>query len=289
MDGRPRGAARDPRPERGRLEARAAHRLRAVGAALRLHPGGAVAGAQPPDRHPDDAGRRGGHERPLLHGPVSRRGDDHLPQPEGAQRRLLPGRDLRDLQRDSRADDRGGPVLLPAQRTGGGEPHAEPHGERAQPPHRPLCPDGGLRAERRVRGEPHLPLLEHPADERPGHGAGAPGDALRRGHRRRPRHLARRRVGRLHAPDRHRQRRPRHLGPAHPESGRGVDARRDRHGPGLPRRPRLGLRGILFVETDAAASRSQLVLVQPDGSGRTVLRTENATSRMGSPRWLPGS
>jgi Tol biopolymer transport system component len=53
--------------------------------------------------------------------------------------------------------------------------------------------------------------------------------------------------------------------------------------------PDWGSRGILVVETDAAASRSQLVLVQPDGSGRTVLRTEDARSRMGSPRWLPGS
>ncbi len=41
--------------------------------------------------------------------------------------------------------------------------------------------------------------------------------------------------------------------------------------------PAWGSAGILFVETDAAASRSQLVLVKPDGSGRTVLRTENAS------------
>ena len=53
--------------------------------------------------------------------------------------------------------------------------------------------------------------------------------------------------------------------------------------------PDWGSNGILFVETDAAASRSQLVLIQPDGSGRTVLRTEDATSRMGAPRWLPSS
>jgi Tol biopolymer transport system component len=53
--------------------------------------------------------------------------------------------------------------------------------------------------------------------------------------------------------------------------------------------PDWGAKGILFVETDAATSRSQLVLVQPDGSGRTVLRTEDAGGRMGSPRWLPGS
>jgi Tol biopolymer transport system component len=53
--------------------------------------------------------------------------------------------------------------------------------------------------------------------------------------------------------------------------------------------PDWGSRGILFVETDAAAARSQLVQVQPDGSGRTVLRTEPASGRMASPRWLPGS
>jgi hypothetical protein len=51
--------------------------------------------------------------------------------------------------------------------------------------------------------------------------------------------------------------------------------------------PDWGPSGILFVETDAASSRSDLVLVQPDGSRRTVLRTEDAGHRMGSPRWLP--
>lgn len=50
--------------------------------------------------------------------------------------------------------------------------------------------------------------------------------------------------------------------------------------------PDWGPDGIVFVETDAAAGTSQLVLVQPDGSGRTVLRTEKAGARMGSPRWL---
>jgi Tol biopolymer transport system component len=53
--------------------------------------------------------------------------------------------------------------------------------------------------------------------------------------------------------------------------------------------PDWGAKGILYVETDAAASRSQLVLVQPDGSAPTVLRTEDAAYRMGAPRWLPGS
>jgi Tol biopolymer transport system component len=51
--------------------------------------------------------------------------------------------------------------------------------------------------------------------------------------------------------------------------------------------PDWGPRGILFVETDAAAGRSQLVRVSSDGASRTVLRTEDAGYRMGSPRWLP--
>ena len=58
-------------------------------------------------------------------------------------------------------------------------------------------------------------------------------------------------------------------------------------GPALPWRPGLG------AERDPSSSRptprrhSQLVLVQPDGTGRTVLRTEAAGFRMGAPRWLP--
>jgi Tol biopolymer transport system component len=50
--------------------------------------------------------------------------------------------------------------------------------------------------------------------------------------------------------------------------------------------PDWGPNGIVFVETDAAASESRLVVLQPDGTGRTVLRTENAAFRMASPRWL---
>ncbi len=49
-----------------------------------------------------------------------------------------------------------------------------------------------------------------------------------------------------------------------------------------------GSRGIVFVETDLAADRSQLVVVQPDGSGRTVLHAEQAGFRMAAPRWIPG-
>jgi hypothetical protein len=44
--------------------------------------------------------------------------------------------------------------------------------------------------------------------------------------------------------------------------------------------------GILYVETDAAAGTSELVLIQPDGTGRKVLRSEAAGYRMGEPRWL---
>lgn len=50
--------------------------------------------------------------------------------------------------------------------------------------------------------------------------------------------------------------------------------------------PDWGSEGLLFVETDAAASRSELVVLQPDGSGRRILRTEDAGYRMGAPRWL---
>ncbi len=138
--------------------------------------------------------------------------------------------------------------------------------------------------------EPHLPLLEHTAHERPGHGAGAPGNALRRGDRRRPRHLARRRSPIAFT---------RLTGTGNGGLGTWdlLTLKADgmskpvviATGPVYRGAPDWGSSGILFVETDAAASRSQLVLVQPDGSGRTVLRTENATSRMGSPRWLPGS
>ncbi len=53
--------------------------------------------------------------------------------------------------------------------------------------------------------------------------------------------------------------------------------------------PDWGPNGIVFVETDAAANRSQLVLVAADGTGRTVLRAEDARYRMTGPRWLPGS
>ncbi len=53
--------------------------------------------------------------------------------------------------------------------------------------------------------------------------------------------------------------------------------------------PDWSSKGIVFVETDAGADRSDLVLISADASTRTVLRTEPAGYRMGSPRWLPGN
>jgi Tol biopolymer transport system component len=52
--------------------------------------------------------------------------------------------------------------------------------------------------------------------------------------------------------------------------------------------PDWGRAGIVFVESDAAAGESRLVLVQPDGSGRRVIRTEPLAFGMGAPRFLPG-
>jgi len=52
--------------------------------------------------------------------------------------------------------------------------------------------------------------------------------------------------------------------------------------------PDWGKAGIVFVETDAAAGESRLVLIQGDGSGRKVLRTEPAAHRMSAPRFLYG-
>jgi hypothetical protein len=52
--------------------------------------------------------------------------------------------------------------------------------------------------------------------------------------------------------------------------------------------PDWGKAGIVFVETEAAAGESRLVLVQPDGTGRKVLRTEPSAFGMAAPRFLYG-
>jgi Tol biopolymer transport system component len=53
--------------------------------------------------------------------------------------------------------------------------------------------------------------------------------------------------------------------------------------------PDWSRRGILFVETDAASDESRLVVIQADGSGRTVLHSEPAGFGMAAPRWMRGS
>lgn len=65
-----------------------------------------------------------------------------------------------------------------------------------------------------------------------------------------------------------------------------VPARTLASGPLYRSAPDWSTRGIVFVETDTEAQRSDLVVVQPDGSGRTVLRSESSAFRMGAPRWL---
>lgn len=52
--------------------------------------------------------------------------------------------------------------------------------------------------------------------------------------------------------------------------------------------PDWGPQGLLFVETEAMAARSRLVVVQPDGTGRRILHEEDASFGMDSPRWIPG-
>lgn len=68
----------------------------------------------------------------------------------------------------------------------------------------------------------------------------------------------------------------------------GTDLRQLASGPVFRGAPDWSTRGIVFVETDAAANESRLVVIQPDGSGRTVLHAETADFRMAAPRWIRG-
>jgi Tol biopolymer transport system component len=52
--------------------------------------------------------------------------------------------------------------------------------------------------------------------------------------------------------------------------------------------PDWSSRGVVFVETDAAANESRLVVIQADGTGRTVLHKEAADYAMAAPRWIRG-
>jgi hypothetical protein len=69
----------------------------------------------------------------------------------------------------------------------------------------------------------------------------------------------------------------------------GSDLRTLVTGPAFRGAPDWGSRGVVFVETDAAANESRLVVVQADGTGRTVLHKEAADFLMAAPRWIRGN
>ena len=57
-------------------------------------------------------------------------------------------------------------------------------------------------------------------------------------------------------------------------------------GPAFRDAPDWGPRGIVFTET-GADGRTELVIVNPDGSNRRTILTVGANVDMGAPRWLP--
>jgi Tol biopolymer transport system component len=58
-------------------------------------------------------------------------------------------------------------------------------------------------------------------------------------------------------------------------------------GPAYRSAPDWGPKGIIFSEIDRGTGLAQLVVMQPDGSGRRVIATFNGFD-VASPRWLPG-
>jgi len=58
-------------------------------------------------------------------------------------------------------------------------------------------------------------------------------------------------------------------------------------GPVFRGAPDWGAQGIVFTETDVAAGTTQLVVIQPDGSGRRAVLSVPATQDIANPRWLP--
>jgi Tol biopolymer transport system component len=57
-------------------------------------------------------------------------------------------------------------------------------------------------------------------------------------------------------------------------------------GPVYRSAPDWGPKGIVFSEIDKATGIAQLVIVQPDGTGRRVIATLNGFD-IASPRWVP--
>jgi hypothetical protein len=58
-------------------------------------------------------------------------------------------------------------------------------------------------------------------------------------------------------------------------------------GPRFRGAPDWGPKGIVYTELDPTTRQPSLVLIQPDGTGRTVLATFPAGTRLDYPRWLP--
>jgi hypothetical protein len=52
--------------------------------------------------------------------------------------------------------------------------------------------------------------------------------------------------------------------------------------------PDWGPRGIVFTETDVGRGQSRIVVMQPDGSGRQVVFTQESQFHLGTARWLAG-
>jgi hypothetical protein len=58
-------------------------------------------------------------------------------------------------------------------------------------------------------------------------------------------------------------------------------------GPAFRGAPDWGAQGIVFTEVDVAAGTADLVVVQPDGTGRRSLLSVPAALEISNPRWLP--
>ena len=58
-------------------------------------------------------------------------------------------------------------------------------------------------------------------------------------------------------------------------------------GPAFRGAPDWGTQGIVFAEVDVAAGTAQLVVTQPDGSGRRSILSVPAALQISNPRWLP--
>ena len=58
-------------------------------------------------------------------------------------------------------------------------------------------------------------------------------------------------------------------------------------GPAFRGAPDWGAQGIVFTETDVAAGTTQLIVIQPDGTGRRLILSVPPAVDISNPRWLP--